>query len=162
MRTVFNGEQRYTKSADIFPLGLIFAFTLSGGRHPFDDGALKDEETESEMQKRAANRNERVKNNEPMTLTVDQLKDEDRIAFTLIQSMIDPDPTKRPSAAKILKKKYFKSIIQKEKDTQVRYEKRINKFFLDFLHLIILHNNFVSMLQIVAERRRVDQTVPTQ
>ena len=114
------------------------------------------------MQKRAANRNERVKNNEPMTLTVDQLKSEDRIAFTLIQSMIDPDPTKRPSAAKILKKKYFKSIIQKEKDTQVRYEKRINKFFLDFLHLIILHNNFVSMLQIVAERRRVDQTVPTQ
>ena len=34
---VLNGSPHYTYQGDIFPLGLIFCFTLSGGRHPFGE-----------------------------------------------------------------------------------------------------------------------------
>ena len=82
------------ESVDIFPLGLIFAFTLSGGRHPFGEDAQT--------------RNERIRKGELMTLTVEQLKEDDRLAFDLIQSMLSSDPEKRPSADEVLRHEYLK------------------------------------------------------
>lgn len=118
---ILNGEQTYTKSADVFALGLIFAFTLNEGRHPFEIDAFKDEETELETRKRIVDRNERIKNNEPIIPLIDDLKDEDRSALKLIQSMIEPNPIKRPSSSKILLNQYFKSIILR--DPQVSTDK---------------------------------------
>ena len=56
-----------------------------------------------------------------MILLIDDLKDEDRSALKLIQSMIDPNPIKRQLSSKILLNTYFKSIIQK--DPQVSTDK---------------------------------------
>ena len=66
---VLNGQRTYKKSVDIFPSGLIFGFTLSGGRHPFDNNPPKENETTEESEKGTMSRNERIRNNRPMALT---------------------------------------------------------------------------------------------
>ena len=104
---ILKGERTYKESVDIFPLGLIIAFTLSGGLHPFDVDPPNDEETNEEKIQRIKKRNERIRKGEPMTLTVDQLKEDDRLAFDLIQSMLNPNPDERPSAAQVLEHEYF-------------------------------------------------------
>ena len=105
---VLNGERTYKKSADIFPLGLIIAFTLSGGIHPFDVDPPNDKETNEQKIQRSMKRNERIRKGEPMTLTVDQLKEDDRLAFDLIQSMLSPNPNERPSTDQVLRHEYFR------------------------------------------------------
>ena len=105
---VLKGQRTFTESVDIFPLGLIFAFTLSGGLHPFDVDPPNDEETNEKTIQRSMKRNERIRKGESMTLTSDQLKDDDRLAaFDLIQSMLSHDPNNRPSADLVLQHKYF-------------------------------------------------------
>ena len=99
----------YTYKSDIFPLGLIIAFTLSGGLHPFDVDPPNDEETNQKKIQRIKKRNERIRKGEPMTLIFDQLKEDDRLAFDLIQSMLNcSEPNERPSAAKVLRHEYFR------------------------------------------------------
>ena len=112
---VLKGERIYTNKIDIFPLGLIIAFTLSGGLHPFDVDPPNDKETNEEAMQRSMKRNERIKKGEPMTLTVDQLKDDDRLVFFLFEWMFSSDPKKRPSTAQILQYEYFRDPLDPKK-----------------------------------------------
>ena len=111
---VLNDERTYTQSADIFPLGLIFAFTLSRRRHPYDVDPPKDDETKEEAEKRIISRNNRIKLKMPMTLTVEQLNNDDHKAFELIRRMLLADAKKRPTAVQVLEHNFF------QRDPQVR------------------------------------------
>ena len=80
---------------DIFSLGLVFAFVLSGGLHVFGN-----------------NKEERIfniKEKNPVNLTLQQLGDIDGIAeiFDLILSMISFDPDERPSASSVINDTFF-------------------------------------------------------
>ena len=88
-------EFSYTAAMDLFSLGCLFSFTLSGGRHPYGD---------SEQ-----NRICRIKKREPMTLTVHHLKNVKNAAgvFQLICSLLSVDPTERPLAKAVLKHNFF-------------------------------------------------------
>ena len=120
---ILNGEPKYRESVDIFPLGLIFAFTLSGGRHPFDDDPPKENETKEEAISRTTMRNDRIKKKVSITLNAQQLNgisnQNNRVALLkMIKSMLSADPNKRPTTDQI-HKDYITRII---KDTfmQVR------------------------------------------
>lgn len=86
-------EDRYSFFSDIFPLGLIFAYTLNDGKHPFGDDIGFAEYN--------------IKNKKPMIATVEQLDKEFPGAFELIKSMLNPDPKARPKAREILDKSFF-------------------------------------------------------
>ncbi len=73
---------RYDSKVDIFALGCIFGYTLSGGKHPFGDDPF-DQEFE------------------------DPIYSKDRVAYDLILSMVDMEPTKRPTVQKVLKHIFF-------------------------------------------------------
>ena len=78
-------------SMNIFTLGLLFAFFLSGGLHPFAD----------EKEERASN----IKQKKPIILTVEQLKNivgAEEI-FNLIRSMLKFEVSERPTALEVLK-----------------------------------------------------------
>ena len=108
---VLNGEKTCTDKMDIFPLGLLLSFILSGGRHPYGDDETM--------------RNERIKNNRP---TLTHLVGSDLLACDLIQSMLSADPKKRPSAARILKE-------IRDRDVHVRPKQNLSykiMFFLNF------------------------------
>ena len=77
-------------SMNIFTLGLLFAFFLSGGLHPFAD----------EKEERASN----IKQKKPINLTVEQLKNivgAEEI-FNLIRSMLKFEVSERPTALEVL------------------------------------------------------------
>lgn len=84
---------RFDFSVDIWALGLIFAYTLSkGNKHPFGDESNE--------------RIFRIKRKEPMLMVQEDLKvpySRDGVAFRLIQSMLEMDPSKRPTATDILR-----------------------------------------------------------
>ena len=84
-----------TFSIDIFPLGCIFAFTINEGAHPFGS--------------RSGEIDYNIRNNQPVIFNfVDEDLDQDKIAILhIINKMLDPDPTKRPTAANIFNSKYF-------------------------------------------------------
>lgn len=87
---------RFDSKVDIFPLGCIFGYTLSGGKHPFGDSTDL--------------RSSRIQLNEPMLLTQKDLKEQffkDNAAFELIQSMLTVDPKLRPTVKKIKKSNFF-------------------------------------------------------
>ena len=90
-----NGELKYTYKGDIFPLGLIFGFVLSGGNHPYGED---DPPT----------RNENIRKGR-IILKIEQLKETDRVAFKLILSMLSVDPKMRPSTQQVLQHDYFTS-----------------------------------------------------
>ena len=79
--------------SDIFPLGLIFAYTLNDGKHPFGDDIGFAEYN--------------IKKKNPMIATVEQLDKEFPGAFELIKSMLNPDPKARPKARALLDKSFF-------------------------------------------------------
>lgn len=93
--------ERYDTKVDIFPLGCVFAYTLTGGKHPFGDEVLS--------------RSLRMKNKEEMLLTVDHFTNKNpdhdfREAFYLIRSMVDMDPVKRPTAGQALNHVFFSQV----------------------------------------------------
>jgi serine/threonine-protein kinase/endoribonuclease IRE1 len=105
---ILNGERTYKESVDIFPLGLIFAFTLSGGRHPFDVDPPKENETKEEAIRRTTIRNERIRKKVSITLNAQQLNgisdQNNRVALLkMIKSMLNADPNKRPTTDQIHK-----------------------------------------------------------
>lgn len=89
-------SNRFDSKMDIFPLGCIFAYTLSGGKHPF--GEKEDE------------RAVRIRNKEPMSMVETDLKEpysKEGVAFELIKSMLATDPPKRPAAGNVLYRSFF-------------------------------------------------------
>ena len=80
---------------DVFSLGLLFAYVLSGGVHAF--GSDKEERVFS------------IKKKKPMSLTVDQFKGVLRAAevFDLIRLMVSYNPSKRPSATAVVNHTFF-------------------------------------------------------
>lgn len=87
---------RYDFKVDIFPLGCVFAYTLTRGQHPFGNDQYE--------------RMLRIKNREPMLLVQGDLKKtscHDRLAFALIRAMVNMDPAARPHVNDILNHEFF-------------------------------------------------------
>jgi len=81
---------------DVWALGLIIGFTLSGGKHPF--GEDLDE------------RSSRIKKKEPMILVQQDLKEpysDDAEAFELIQTMLVIEPENRPKIEDVKNNLFF-------------------------------------------------------
>lgn len=92
---------RYDTKVDIFPLGCVFAYTLTGGKHPFGDEVLS--------------RSLRIRNKEGMLLTPDHFTNKNSdldfsAAFYLIRSMVEMNPAKRPTAEQVLHHNFFSQV----------------------------------------------------
>jgi len=86
----------YDLKVDIFPLGCVFGYTLSGGKYLFGDSLLEQAV--------------RILHKRPMTLVLAQLKNpfcNDRKIFELIESMVKMDPKDRPSSYAVLNNPFF-------------------------------------------------------
>jgi len=89
--------ERFDCKVDIFPLGCIFAYTLTGGKHPFGDDPYK--------------RIVGIKDKQPMLMVQQDLLKPysgNVKAFQLVMSMLEIDPSKRPTAQNILEDVLFK------------------------------------------------------
>jgi len=81
-------EVRYDFKVDVWALGCIFGYTLSGGKHPFGDDLIT--------------RIDRIRKKKVMLLTKKDLMMEDK-SFELIKSMLMVDPKSRPTVMDVLK-----------------------------------------------------------
>jgi len=90
--------KKVDSKVDVFALGLIFDYTLSGGKHPFGDDDLEE-------------RVMRIKKKEPMKMVRNYLKEpyssENNEAFDLIKSMLVMNPDKRPTVNEISNSLFF-------------------------------------------------------
>ena len=110
-------SMEFTAAMDLFALGLLLGFTLSRGRHPYGD----DEEI----------RVSRIKKNEPITLSVHNLKNVKDAAevFQLICSLLSADPTERPQVSTVLKHAFFikpTAVGQTQKDQEANSDLESN------------------------------------
>jgi len=91
-------HKRFDFKVDIFPLGCIFSYTLSGGKHPFGDDPDQ--------------RLVRIKDQQPMLMVQQDLirpyDSEDSEGLEVIKSMLEMDPSKRPTAREVLDAAFFK------------------------------------------------------
>lgn len=90
---------RFDFKVDIFPLGCIFAYALSGGRHPFG------EDTDERIFR--VRKHQRIPNDFKKYLKQSACNSEEAVAFKLIKCMLDMDPNKRPTAENVLMNLYF-------------------------------------------------------
>lgn len=96
---VYNFNERLGSKVDIFPLGCTFAYTLSGGKHPFG---------------RNGQRSFRIRNRRSMLMAQQDLIEpysEDSVAFELIKSMLEMDPSERPTVGNVLDSKFFRMFL---------------------------------------------------
>ncbi len=87
---------RFDFRVDVWALGLIFGYTLSGGKHPFGNDCNE--------------RIVRIRRKEPMLMAKEDLKkgySRDGVAFQLIESMLEVNPSKRPTVSDLFKKSTF-------------------------------------------------------
>jgi len=114
---MYNSEY-FDFKADIFPLGCVFGYTLSAGKHPFGDFMERQ------------NRIER--GDGTIVLRADDLNTlqaENRsAAFELIESMLNRDPKDRPTAEEILNNPFFQKTVIREPDINFQCIK--TQFFL--------------------------------
>lgn len=82
---------------DIFSLGCIFAYVMTGGKHPFGDHPIK--------------RSFMIMEKKSILLVPEDLEkpysNNISIAFELIHSMVDMEPERRPSASQVLNHPFF-------------------------------------------------------
>jgi len=86
---IYKKEKRYDVRVDIFALGLIFSYILTGGNHPFGEKSA-----------------DRIKAGESMKLRQEDFKDQlysqrDSGTFKLIKSMLKIEPSERPTIATV-------------------------------------------------------------
>lgn len=95
-----NQRRQYDFSVDIFPLGYIFGYTLSnGGKHPFGDNPT--------------NQDYHIYWKKPMLLKANQLKKpycNDEVAISLIQLMVNMEPSERATATQVLAHRFFEDL----------------------------------------------------
>ena len=91
-------QSNFTFAMDIFSLGILFAYVLSRGVHPFG----------SEKEDRIFN----IKRKQPMSFTIQHLKDVVEAAdiFDLICSMLSFDPEERPTSSAVLNNPFFNRV----------------------------------------------------
>lgn len=93
---MYERTHQYTNKVDLFILGCVFGYTLSGGNHPFG--------------KEICDRNYRIMTMKSMVLTRNDLKIPSlkrKKAFELIQSMLQLEAARRPAAEIVLDSKLF-------------------------------------------------------
>lgn len=92
-------EKRLTKAIDIFSLGCVFFYILSGGRHPFGDRYLREGN---------------IIKGEYNLMGMEKYCPEDYVeAKHLVCTMIDSNPKLRPSTVSILKHPFFWGVNKK-------------------------------------------------
>jgi len=94
---LYEKGRRYDSKVDIFPLGCLFGYTLSNGKHPFGE----DVERSFRIMKKL----------DPEFLTQNDMKEpysNDEVAFKLIKLMIKMEPKERPTAEQVLTDSFFK------------------------------------------------------
>lgn len=92
-------NERYDSKIDIFPLGCLFGYTLTGGKHIFGDNPLRQQI--------------RIEDKLPMILVLEDLEPhlkDATSAFELIKSMAEIEASKRPTAEEVLNHSYFTSL----------------------------------------------------
>lgn len=90
---------RYDLKVDIFALGCLFYYTLSGGKHPFGNDPI--------------DRMYRIKRKEPKVLELDDFKDpycKDTAVLKLISTMVEMEPSNRPTVDCILNDPFFHTL----------------------------------------------------
>ena len=84
---------------------------MSGGRHPFEadrDYPPHENETEEEVNRLIARRNERIKNKQSMPQIFEfYLKERSDGSYQLIRQMLNANAEERPTAAQVLQHKYM-------------------------------------------------------
>ncbi len=88
------GSRRATRAIDIFSLGLVFFYVLTNGSHPFDCG---------DRYMREVN----IRKGEYKLHLLDSLGDFAAEAKDLIGSMLNADPTNRPTARDVMAHPFF-------------------------------------------------------
>ncbi|KAG0585813.1 hypothetical protein KC19_2G041300 [Ceratodon purpureus] len=81
-------EGRQTRAVDVFSLGCLFFFCVTGGHHPYGEHWLRD-----------AN----IANGTPDFFLIEEMPE----AYHLIEAMLSNDPSKRPAAKDILLHPFF-------------------------------------------------------
>ena len=84
-----DSTKRYTDRVDIFPLGCIFCYSLTEGKHPFG---------------KPLERHARIEQGD---YKLPQELNSYECALELIKAMLDPDPTKRLSSKQVYEHSFF-------------------------------------------------------
>lgn len=109
----YNGQIEYELSIDLFPLGCIFYFVLSKGKHPFSE-KLVSEWDEDEMDKII----NRIKSPTNFTLKAEECGDSIE-ALSLIETMLHSNPEQRPTASQVKNDSYFNEMSHKTRQVVV-------------------------------------------
>lgn len=85
--------KRLTKSIDIFSLGCVFFYILTGGSHPFGDRYMREGNI--------------IKGHYDLSILSEKCPNDQYESANLIETMIHANPSIRPSTSTILKHPYF-------------------------------------------------------
>ncbi|RLV92675.1 Serine/threonine-protein kinase/endoribonuclease IRE1 [Spathaspora sp. JA1] len=91
--TTSSGTKRLTKAIDIFSLGCVFFYILTGGSHPFGDRYLREGNI--------------IKGDYNLNLLLTKCPQDKFESIDLISSLISHEPSARPHISKVLKHPLF-------------------------------------------------------
>ena len=126
------GGRQFTYKGDIFPLGLIFAFILCNGLHPFGDDSTT--------------RDNRIRNGYDPMVPLKEILDDG--SYKLIQRMLNTDPTERPGASQVLHDEIFagnQQSINQPADTAMGNSRVIWKVIQRNVEVRIFHFDFCCL-----------------